>query len=41
MSAALAGKESGKFQPPPELPLRTVAQKLDTSDFAPAKEESH
>jgi len=41
MSAALTGKEPGKFQPPPELPQRTIAQKLDTSDFARAAEESH
>jgi penicillin-binding protein 1A len=41
MSAALTGKEPGKFQPPPDLPQRTIAQKLDTSDFAPAAKESH
>jgi len=37
----LAGKDPGKFQPPPDLPPRPVAQKVDTSDLAPAAEESH
>jgi len=41
MSAALAGKDPGQFQPPPELPPRTGAQSLDTSDLAPAVDESH
>ena len=40
MTAAMAGKEVGDFQPPPLAP-RTVAQKVDTSDTAPATEESH
>lgn len=40
MSAALAGKSPGQFQPPPELPPRAEAPKLDTSDLAPAGDES-
>ena len=41
MTAALAGKDPGKFQPPPDLPPRPAALKVDTSDLAPAAEESH
>ena len=41
MSTALAGKDPEQFQPPPELPPRDVAQKVDTSDLAPAADESH
>lgn len=41
MTAALAGKDPGKFQPPPDLPPRAAALKVDTSDLAPAAEESH
>jgi penicillin-binding protein 1A len=42
MSTALAGKDVGQFQPPPELPPRGgAAQKLDTSDLAPAGDERH
>ena len=41
MSTALAGKDPGQFQPPPELPPRAVPEKLDTPDSAPAGEESH
>jgi penicillin-binding protein 1A len=41
MSAALAGKDPGQFQPPPELPSRADVQKVDTSDLAPAGDESH
>ena len=41
MTAALAGKDPGKFQPAPDLPLRPAALKVDTSDLAPAAEESH
>jgi len=41
MSAALAGKDPGKFQPPPELPPQNTAQTVDTSDLAPAGDESH
>ncbi|HTZ96331.1 MAG TPA: PBP1A family penicillin-binding protein [Terriglobales bacterium] len=41
MKAALAGKDPGDFQPPPEMPPSPVAHKLDTVDTAPAAEESH
>jgi penicillin-binding protein 1A len=41
MSAALAGKDPGQFQPPPELPPTSSASKLDTPDLAPTGEESH
>lgn len=40
MTEALQGKDAGQFQPPPELPARASAQKLDTSDLAPAGDES-
>jgi penicillin-binding protein 1A len=39
MTAAMAGKDPGDFQPPPSLPHAT--QKLDTPDTAPATEEAH
>jgi len=39
MTAAMAGKDAGDFQPPPaEL---HAAQKVDTPDTAPATEEAH
>jgi len=41
MSAALAGKDAGQFQPPPELPPQNTAQFLDTPDLAPAGDETH
>ena len=41
MTAALAGKDPGQFQPTPVLPPRADEQKVDTSDFAPAGDESH
>ena len=41
MSAAAAGRDPGQFQPPPDLPLRNVAPKLDTTDLAPVGDESH
>ena len=41
MSAALAGKDPGQFQPEPDLPPSDNAQKVDTSDLAPAGDESH
>jgi len=41
MSAALAGKDPGQFQRPPGLPPRADAPKVDTSDLAPAGDESH
>jgi penicillin-binding protein 1A len=40
MTAAMAGKDAGEFQPPPAMP-HSVAQKVDTPDNAPASEESH
>ncbi|MGA8866019.1 MAG: PBP1A family penicillin-binding protein [Candidatus Sulfotelmatobacter sp.] len=40
MSVALAGKDPGQFQPPPNLPT-SPTQKLDTPDTAPATEEAH
>ncbi len=41
MKAALAGKDPGEFQPPPETPPGPVAHKVDTPDAAPAAEETH
>ena len=41
MKIALAGKDPGEFQPPPDLPPNSIAQKVDTPDAAPAAEESH
>jgi penicillin-binding protein 1A len=41
MSVALAGKDPGEFQPPPELPQKPTAQTLDTPDLAPAGDEGH
>ncbi len=40
MTAAMAGKDAGQFEPPPATP-HAVAQKIDTPDAAPATEESH
>jgi penicillin-binding protein 1A len=40
MTAAMAGKDAGDFQPSPIAP-HVVAQKLDTPDAAAAAEESH
>jgi penicillin-binding protein 1A len=40
MTAAMAGKDAGEFQPSPVAP-RAVAQKVDTPDAAPATEEAH
>ena len=40
MSVAMAGKDAGDFQPAPIAP-RTVVQKVDTPDTAPAAEEAH
>jgi len=39
MKVALAGRDTGDFQPPPELPPSVA--KIDTPDAAPAAEESH
>jgi penicillin-binding protein 1A len=41
MSAALAGKDPGQFQPPPDLPQKQTVQTLDTPDLAPAGDEGH
>jgi penicillin-binding protein 1A len=41
MTVAMAGKEVGDFQPPPESSHAVVAQKVDTPDTAPAAEETH
>jgi penicillin-binding protein 1A len=41
MKAALAGKDPGEFQPPPELTPNTAPQTVDTPDTAPAEEETH
>jgi penicillin-binding protein 1A len=41
MSAALVGRDPGKFQPSPDLPPRAVVPNVDTSDLAPAADESH
>jgi len=41
MKVALAGKDPGEFQPPPEIPLTPGTKKLDTPDSAPAEEEAH
>jgi penicillin-binding protein 1A len=40
MTVAMAGKDPGDFQAP-QLAPRTVAQKVDTPDTAPATEEAH
>jgi hypothetical protein len=40
MKTTLTGKDAGTFQPPPELPPNSVAQKLDKPDDAPPEEEA-
>ena len=40
MSSAMAGKDPGQFQPPPETPA-PVAQKVDTPDNLPGADETH
>ena len=40
MSAAMAGKDAGQFQPAPATP-HAIAQKLDTPDTAPEADETH
>ncbi|MGA6982434.1 MAG: PBP1A family penicillin-binding protein [Candidatus Sulfotelmatobacter sp.] len=40
MSAAMAGKDTGQFQPPPEPALK-VTQKLDTPDDLTGGDETH
>ena len=41
MTTAMAGKEPGEFQPPPEMTPSTAIQRLDTPDSAPAGDETH
>ena len=41
MRTAMAGKEPGEFQPPPEKPPTSATQRLDTPDTAPAGDETH
>jgi penicillin-binding protein 1A len=41
MKIALAGKESGEFASPPELPSNPIGQKVDTPDLAPGQDETH
>jgi len=41
MKVALAGKDLGEFEPPPELPPGPVVQKVDTLDQAPGADEAH
>ncbi len=40
MNTAMAGKDVGQFQPPPEVPV-TVVQKVDTADTSPGADETH
>jgi penicillin-binding protein 1A len=40
MTAAMAGRDPGQFQPPPEMPV-AVAQKVDTPDTTPGADETH
>ncbi len=40
MNAAMAGKDPGQFEPPPEVPGSFV-QKVDTPDASPAADETH
>ncbi len=40
MNIALAGKDTGQFQPAPELPI-TAFPKLDTADTTPGADETH
>jgi penicillin-binding protein 1A len=41
MKVALAGKDAGEFQAPPELPPNPLAQRVDTPDTAPPEDEAH
>ncbi|MGA9392591.1 MAG: PBP1A family penicillin-binding protein [Candidatus Sulfotelmatobacter sp.] len=40
MSEAMAGKDSGQFLPPPDMPTPN-AQKVDTPDVTPGADEAH
>jgi penicillin-binding protein 1A len=40
MNAAMAGKDAGQFQPPPDM-SGSVAQKVDTADTSPGADETH
>lgn len=40
MTAAMAGRDSGLFEPPPEVPVNVV-QKVDTPDTSPSTDEAH
>jgi penicillin-binding protein 1A len=40
MNTAMAGKDPGRFQPAPDVPV-TVAQKVDTPDTSPGADETH
>ncbi|MGD0570019.1 MAG: PBP1A family penicillin-binding protein [Candidatus Sulfotelmatobacter sp.] len=40
MTAAMAGKDPGQFQPPPDMPM-PVAQKVNTPDASPGEDETH
>jgi len=41
MTTAMADKEPGEFQPPPETTQSVAIQRLDTPDSAPAGDETH
>ncbi len=41
MKAALAGKDPGEFQPPPETIPTSAPHSIDTPDAAPAGDETH
>ncbi|MGZ4730596.1 MAG: penicillin-binding protein 1A [Terriglobales bacterium] len=41
MKAALAGKDPGEFQPPPDAAPNSPPQKVDTPDAAPVGDEAH
>jgi len=40
MSTAMAGKDAGEFQAPPDAPV-TLIQKVDTPDTSPSTDETH
>ena len=41
MKVALAGKDPGEFQPPPDALPNPTPHTVDTPDTAPAEEETH